>query len=109
MPKEMDDYYSRRIKELETELTELKQAQANLSVPQDLAIFLHNNFCLANHTDGCGWHYEIKDGVHIFKDGNTHNDWELKAMTILRKIDKYILEESDIRLIINILKESGVT
>ena len=39
----------------------------------DLACKLHSVLCTYDHTDGCGWYYEILKGVHNWQ-GNAHYD-----------------------------------
>lgn len=38
------------------------------------AIWYHGKFCRHNHTDGCGWEYEVSKGIHDWK-GSTHQHW----------------------------------
>lgn len=47
-----------------------------------LAIELHKKFCNYNHTDGCGWLYEIRDGVHDWTKPD-HVRWHRMATTLL--------------------------
>ena len=42
-----------------------------LASAQQLAIKLHDLTCKSNHTDGCGWYYEISKGSHNWT-GHTH-------------------------------------
>lgn len=44
-----------------------KQAVSKM---KKMAIKLHEMLCHGNHTDYCGWYYEIRDGVHDW------NRWE---------------------------------
>lgn len=39
-----------------------EEYRSTLSNMEQLAVFLHEHLCSANHTDGCGWYYEI-DGI----------------------------------------------
>ena len=48
---------------------------------KDLAALLHDKLCKDNHTDGCGWFYEIRNGVHEW-NRDTHAGWLNKADTI---------------------------
>lgn len=45
---------------------------------KDIATRMHEVLCQYNHTDGCGWHYEVKDGVHNWT-GWAHARWLKKA------------------------------
>lgn len=59
-----------RISELETQIKSLKETKERLQAltpAEDLAIFLHDKLCTWNHTDGCEWHYEIKNGLPTWK------------------------------------------
>lgn len=52
---------------------------------QEIAIVLHGMQCNWNHTDGCGWFWEIKGGdVHEWT-GYTHKEF-------LKKAQKFISE-----------------
>ena len=60
-----------RIEALKAELEKLEEEkrknQENLTPEQRFACILHENLCKTNHTDGCGWFFEI--------DGNGVHDW----------------------------------
>lgn len=45
------------------QLERIESAEGATDSEQKLAEELHEVLCRWNHTDGCGWHYEIKDGV----------------------------------------------
>ena len=47
-----------------------------------LAVLLHDNYCGYNHTDGCGWMYDVKNGFHNW-EGHPHNDYLEKAKKII--------------------------
>ena len=78
---------SSQITALEDQLVNLRrrkmiedQAQRELTDSQKLAIVMHDALCTHNHTDGCGWHYEIKDGViTTWGPNSTHGHWHEKA------------------------------
>ena len=57
-----------------------------LPLEQRVAIVLHGNLCHADHTEGCGWFYEVKKGVHDFSRNNTHARWLDRAETTLRNL-----------------------
>ena len=79
-----------QISALEDQLENLRRqkaiedrAQAQLTPEQKLAIHLHEALCHHNHTDGCGWHYEIdKNKVHSWAKGSTHEGWLSRARKI---------------------------
>lgn len=56
-----------------------------LPMNQRVAIVLHSNLCHADHTEGCGWHYEINNGYHNF-DGSSHRHWLTRADSTLRNL-----------------------
>lgn len=51
-----------------------------------LAIKLHDKWCRWNHTDGCGWHYAIKDGVHDWSE-SSHQAYLRKAHIIMKRLE----------------------
>ena len=55
------------IEKMEAELKKLKderEAMVQMPANQRLAIQLHSSTCSSDHTEHCGWFWEIKDGVH---------------------------------------------
>lgn len=55
------------IAERQEELTKIEKELEALDkmLPEEaLAIVIHDITCTHNHTDGCGWFYEIKKNVH---------------------------------------------
>lgn len=68
------------IKKLEKQLREFK----DLSPNKKLAISLHELSCHWNHTDGCGWYYEFKDGQHDWQ-GSSHGSYLSKAEKLIGK------------------------
>ena len=59
------------IQEAEQRLESLKKQKEGmlLSGPDcDLAIAIHNLTCRYNHTDQCGWEYEIHNNVHAWNE-----------------------------------------
>lgn len=72
------------IEKLQARLAELKKEEAafNAMGPiEQLAVDLHDTFCDWNHTDGCSWEYEYKNGAHDWS-GNAHTYYRLKAARI---------------------------
>lgn len=54
---------------------------------KDLACKLHSTMCRANHTDGCGWYYEMKNDLHDWT-GHAHKrylDRSVKAIEVARQ------------------------
>jgi hypothetical protein len=55
-----------KIAKLESEKRELLRKRAKLqqlTTVEQLAILMHETMCRWNHTDGCSWHYFMKDGL----------------------------------------------
>jgi len=50
------------------------------SPDQQLAKELHGMLCTHNHTDGCGWYYEMKDKKDDWV-GYAHTSWLTKVQT----------------------------
>lgn len=70
-----------QIAELEEKLENLRrqkliedEAARSLTPEQKLAIVMHNTMCPHNHADGCGWYYEVKNGIHDWRQP-THGLW----------------------------------
>lgn len=81
---EIDD----QIAKLQAEKKSLQEAKVNVN-PETakLAIELHRLFCTANHTDGCGFYYEVenrKGGVDVHDwSGYSHQVYFKKAQAVL--------------------------
>ena len=78
----------KKILELEEEITRLKQEKAKIEKTPDnkrLAFMLHAKKCRWDHTEGCGWFYEINKGVHDW-EGYAHKRYLEEANKILSKI-----------------------
>jgi hypothetical protein len=77
---------------IEAEIKKHKQLIADLEVTLDLALHepedqqlateLHNLQCHSNHTDGCGWFYEISKGKDDW-EGRAHARFLKKAQTLI--------------------------
>lgn len=65
-----------------SELDDAEQMLASMTPDQILAQTLHDSWCRHNHTDGCGWMYEMSktgDDWH----GSAHASWRTKAAKII--------------------------
>ena len=67
----------RELKKIEDELIKLEALKPH----ERIAVGLHDILCRHNHTDGCGWYYEVKDGVHEWNK-TTHKDWLKKGVRV---------------------------
>ena len=73
-----------KIAKLQKELAYAQKEKAEfeqLGPVEQLAISMHECFCNANHTDGCGWHYEISKGKHDWT-GYAHMRYYEKAVRV---------------------------
>ena len=77
-----------KISVLEEQLEDLRRQKmiedreiAARTPDQNLAIALHETLCNQNHTDGCGWFYEVKNRIHNW-NGAAHQAWLGKARKI---------------------------
>lgn len=72
-----------------------------------LAIELHELLCNANHADGCGWLYEIDNGIHDWARGD-HVRWRSRAISALNVLSNVIpnvdLEEDLITLVLTVVR-----
>lgn len=69
------------IREAEAKVTDLKLRKTRLmqqSPYERVASKLHSMFCRHDHTEGCGWFYEINKEVDDWTRG-THEDYLKKA------------------------------
>ena len=90
------------------ELVELEEEQIRLNEMdpvEALAIVLHDMTCKSNHTDGCGWHYGIKDNVIDWTTAN-HKEWLKKAKSLDEYIDGRGIDRDNIAMILTILNEN---
>ncbi len=88
-----DDIAALEVKKIE------KKYPSGLEELKELAIFLHEEFCHANHTDGCSWHYEFKraNGAKEAKEhdwtGYAHKYELERAAKILPKLKNIIFKK----------------
>lgn len=72
----------------QAEVERLKREAADVADPiKALAIELHGVLCKWNHTDGCGWHYEIDKGSHNWT-GHAHAHYLKKAIALSEKCNE---------------------
>lgn len=80
-------------KEIEQLKSDLEKAQTayDIAVKQSperqLAIELHNLLCTHDHTEYCGWYYEISNDVHDWTRW-THERYLTKAKEVLVMCEK---------------------
>lgn len=83
------------ITELHTKREFLLNDKVSNSPAGRMAILLHKCTCHSNHTDQCGWYYEIDtNGVHDW-NGSTHKYYWNKACLLIHagydydQVDKF--------------------
>lgn len=74
-----------RLQEKREVLAKAEEAFKKMPLREQVAITLHSNLCFSDHTEACGWHYEIKANVHDWK-GSTHSHWLKRADKTLANI-----------------------
>lgn len=74
-----------KIAELQKQINALKLEDAALKAmmgpEHKIAVQLHDTLCHHNHSDGCGWFYEVSDGIHNWY-GSTHERYLTKARVL---------------------------
>lgn len=93
------------IEKLEADLQKLRderEAMVKMPANQRLAIELHGSTCTWNHTDGCSWFYEFKDGIHDW-NGNEHRRRLDAANRILGKMKQRGIEEDLVPALVEIV------
>lgn len=81
------------IKEKEEELKGLKDTRIKMTQDRktsseagQLAILIHSEQCRYNHTDGCSWHYEMKNNIPDW-GAHAHSSYFEKATRMLKAND----------------------
>jgi hypothetical protein len=75
------------IEELEAQIAAKKEALETLKNTDPVYVFaenLHKTTCHNDHTEYCGWYYEIKDGKADWENGWTHKRYLEKAVALLK-------------------------
>jgi hypothetical protein len=97
-----------QIKKLQDQIKELRAEEQYLTAmapEQHLAIQLHSMLCHWNHTDGCGWEYEIGRGkVHDW-NGSSHAPYLIKAKKITAYCNKQGILPANVIDILGLTKE----
>jgi len=96
-----------KIAKLREEADKLERADAAFNaLPEEykLAITLHVMQCRWNHADGCGWYYEMKDGVHNW-NGQSHEPYLRKAQVLTTFCNRRNLCIEDAVALLQLVKE----
>lgn len=94
------------IKKREQELAEVKEQlkKAKLESPdKQLAKELHSMLCTWNHTDGCGWFYEIRNNEDDWS-GSAHGQYLMKARSLIGKCKEHNLTVEQAINIFNLVR-----
>lgn len=67
---------------LAREKVEKAERAASLEPLKALAVLAHDTCCAWNHTDGCGWGYEMSGGQHVW-DGSEHQRWLVHVKSLI--------------------------
>lgn len=83
--------------EIEKLILERDSTTISNSFKGKLAILLHDHFCGYNHTDGCSWLYEMRNGFHLWQQ-TKHQDYIKTAGKIIAESDK-LQELTEVRVV----------
>lgn len=76
-----------KIQQLREEIAKLEEQDKIFNAMSDeekLAVTLHSKLCHFDHTDQCGWGYEMSGGRHQWS-GSTHASWLKKATKMMHQ------------------------
>jgi hypothetical protein len=91
--------HQQELRELEESLIKAKQE----SPEQQLAKELHGLLCTWNHTDGCGWFYEIKNKEDDWL-GHAHGEYLKKAQRLVHYCNRENVSVEKVILSYKIMK-----
>ena len=103
----MTDKIDERNLEIKAELLELHEQKRQLALQNEdeqLAIVLHGILCHWNHTDGCGFEYEIRDGIHQW-DNASHKPYLEKSRKLIRFAIKHNVKVKKLIQVFKMLRE----
>ena len=74
------------IAKLQKELAEVNDLAIDMAKgdPKAIAIYLHDRMCKSDHSDRCGWYYEVHGGIHNWDD-SSHKSWLERANRFIEK------------------------
>lgn len=96
-----------KIAKLREEADKLEKADAAFNALPDehkLAITLHEMLCRWNHADGCGWFYEIENGIDNW-NGQSHAPYLTKARMVNSFCNKHNITSNDAIALMKLVKE----
>ena len=77
-----------------------RQEMDTLTPTHHLAILLHDRLCKWNHTDGCGWHYFVRDGVHDWNE-HAHQEYLRRANRVMQRLGRGPVTQDNIHDFLN--------
>lgn len=83
---EIEKEIAKRKVELDKLQCQLNEAKSE-SLEIQLAKQLHSMVCSWNHTEGCGWYYESKNGVEDW-NGHVHGEYLKRARILIHRCEK---------------------
>jgi hypothetical protein len=96
-----------KIEELKAQIAKLEAqdaALAALAPDHRLAMTLHETLCQWNHTDGCGWFYEMRDGIDDWA-GDAHGRYLSKAHRLIKFCDNHNIQPNTAIDLFNLLNK----
>jgi hypothetical protein len=88
---ELEQAIAQRTQQFNQDIKFLEAQLAALKLPPEpewqLAKQLHAMLCTWNHTDGCGWYYEIRNKQDDWT-GHAHDQYLTKARMIMHQCDQ---------------------
>lgn len=74
-----------KLREEHEKLLVEEAAYAKMPLDQQAAITLHSNCCHSDHTEACGWYYEVTRNEHDW-NGSTHRHWLSRANAVIANL-----------------------
>lgn len=73
------------VAELKKKLLLMKEQESVMTPAHKMAIVLHKRLCHHDHTEGCDWYYDIKNGVHDWNSRHygSHAEYLQKAEKVI--------------------------
>lgn len=93
------DRHKREVEELERKLEVLSQESKETSVAREL----HSMLCTHNHTDGCSWFYETKQGMDDWT-GYAHGEYLGKATQLVRWCDDHGVSTTAVQNLLKLIR-----
>lgn len=76
------------LEKIDADIEKEQKNLESLSPEERIAVQLHDAKCTWNHTDGCGWYYEVSKGVHNWS-GSSHAAYLRSAQKLVHICGDY--------------------